>query len=201
MGKFHATVLMDMVHCIYLSELYLGQPIRAVNAVVDRRLSREEGVEDLALCRFEFDQGFGLVNMAWGLGPGGMALMGTAGRILVHYQAYGTCSFQPLVEIVVIDPAGRRREVPFGPREDFLPYLSDLATRLEAGRPPAATGEDGLRVLEAAMATYASAARDRTVTLPLSRDDPLYRRGLAGLREQELSPRSLVVRKGLFGVA
>lgn len=194
-------VLMDMLHAVYLAEFYLGGPIRAVNAAVDRRLSSEDGVEDLALCRFEFDHGYAVVNMAWGLGPGGIALMGTQGRILVHYADYGTCSFQPLQEIVVIDASGARREVPIEPRESFRPLLADLAAALTEGRPPLATGRHGLRALEGALGAYASAALDRTVSLPLAPDDPVHRLGLAGIGQLDLPVWSPVRRKRLFGVA
>jgi predicted dehydrogenase len=56
-------VLMDMVHAVYLAQWLMGEPIRAVNAALSQR--RAGTVEDLALCRFEFESGFGLVNMAW----------------------------------------------------------------------------------------------------------------------------------------
>jgi hypothetical protein len=69
------------------------------------------------------------------------------------------------------------------------------------GRPPAASGEDGQRYLEAVVAAYGSAALGRTVTLPLDHADPLFLRGALGLRELELPDWSPVRRKRIFGVA
>src|SRR5438477_8906804 len=60
-------VLMDMLHAVYVLPWLMGsQPMRSVNAAMDYRgtESKEAAtVEDVALCRFRFDVGFGLINM------------------------------------------------------------------------------------------------------------------------------------------
>jgi hypothetical protein len=54
--------------------------------------------------------------------------------------------------------------------------------------------------LSAVLAAYASAITGRTITLPLSDDDPVFREGAAGLPELDASPTSLAVRLHMFGV-
>jgi hypothetical protein len=54
--------------------------------------------------------------------------------------------------------------------------------------------------LSAVLASYASAVTGRTIPLPLGDDDPVFRRGAAGLPELEAWPASNAVRLHLFGV-
>ena len=51
---------------------------------------------------------------------------------------------------------------------DYL-MIQDFARRVSQGRPPGATGEDGLRALELALGAYRSAQSGRPVKLPLPR--------------------------------
>lgn len=194
-------VLMDMLHAVYLAERYLGGPIRRVSATVDRRLGDDGQVEDLALCRFEHDQGYALVNVGWGKGPGGIAIMGTEGRIVVTYRDFGTCPFEPLEDVVVVTDQGARSELPELPREYFRPVLADFVRSRIERRAPAADGAAGQRALEAVLAVYESAALERTVDLPLAPSDPVYQLGVAGLAELDLPASSVVRRKRIFGVA
>jgi predicted dehydrogenase len=89
-------VLMDMLHVVYVLAWLMGnQPFRSVSAAIDRRLDPSSSVEDVALCRFAFDRGFGQLNVAWGDGPGGIEIMGTEGRLLLFYRAFGSGPFVP----------------------------------------------------------------------------------------------------------
>jgi hypothetical protein len=81
-------------------------------------------------------------------------------------------------------------------RETFRTFFE----RLAAGAPPVATALDGVRALEATLGAYASAAIGRTVDLPLRPDDPVHRRGLAGLAELPLAPGGAISRRGIFGI-
>jgi predicted dehydrogenase len=177
-------VLMDMLHAVYVVAWLMGnQPIRSVNAAVDRRLGDTQ-VEDVALCRFGFDRGFGLVNMAWGFGPGGIEVMGSDGRLVMFYRAFGTGPFQPVEQLhvfrgnerVPVDLDTKRQ-----PLFSVRPIWRDFVESIEAGREPIAAGEQGCATLEAVIAAYASAARQRTMPLPLDASDPVYYRGIAAL--------------------
>lgn len=182
-------VLMDMLHAIYVVVWLLGgQPIRAVNAAVDRRTPGLSQVEDVALCRFEFDTGFGLVNMAWGHGPGGVEVMGSEGRLLLFYRLFGTGPFEPPEQLHVF--RGRERVPvvfqPDAPRPlGMQPVWRDFVESVEWGREPIAPAEQGCTTLEAVIGAYASAARQRTMALPLDTADPVYFRGIAALQRTE----------------
>lgn len=198
-------VLMDMVHVVYVAEMLLGRPIRRVSAHVD---AREPGssVEDLALARFETDEGVALVNVGWGVGPGGIAVSGSLGRIEIVNEAGATTPFRPPEELRVTHADGSVRREPFEPDPDepapaiyLARAIREFLEAVAAGRPPAVDVAAGAHVLEVAMATYESAALGRTVSLPLDRDDPVYRLGIAGLRELAAPAWSPLVRHGLFG--
>ncbi len=199
-------VLMDMLHVVYVAEALLGQSFRRVSAEILARADLAP-VEDLALCRFEADRAIALVNVGWGVGPGGIAVSGRDGRIEIGYAGGGTGPFSPLESIRLVRRDGRV--------EDRTPPLAaDAATinvhldetfrtffeRLAEGQPPVATAADGVRVLEATLAAYASAALGRSVELPLSLDDPVHRRGIAGLAELPLTVGGAIARHGVFGI-
>jgi predicted dehydrogenase len=82
-------VLMDMLHGVYLAEHLLGAPAEAVSAFADCAADGD-AVEGLALCRLEAGRRAAMVNVGWGLGPGGTAVHGTKGRAIARYRADGT---------------------------------------------------------------------------------------------------------------
>ena len=75
-------VLMDMLHVVYLANWFMGGPPVAVSAWIDKRLEGDGDVEDIALVRYVYPHGQALVNMAWGVGPGGIEIGGTLGRVV-----------------------------------------------------------------------------------------------------------------------
>ncbi|MGH2531323.1 MAG: Gfo/Idh/MocA family protein [Thermomicrobiales bacterium] len=193
-------VLMDMLHAVYLGFwLFDARPTR-VSAYVDRRRDDSGDVEDIALVRYDVPGGCVMVNMAWGEGPGGVDLMGTAGRALLVTERHGT---HPFVAPSCIRVVGRHGERTFPPEpngrtghactvENFRDAVLNLA-------PAAATGEDGVAVLEAVVGAYESATLEREVHLPLSPDDPVYRRGALGVSELAVPIDNRVRQRGLFG--
>jgi predicted dehydrogenase len=182
-------VLMDMVHAMYIvAWLAGGQAIRSVSADVDRRRGDALDVEDVALCRFRFDTGFGLINMAWGQGPGGIEVMGSEGRLLLFYRSFGTGPFEPPDQLHIFR-GGERVPIDFDPhvqvRFGMRPIWHDFLESIEQGREPIAPGEQGCATLEAVIGAYASAARQRTISLPLDPSDSVYYRGIAALLGNE----------------
>ena len=196
-------ILMDMVHAIYLAEFFMGGPIHAVTAVVDNLDHLGEAVEDFTLVDYHFDSGYATVNMWWGGGPGGLEIGGTQGRILVFYEHYATGPFTPLASFTLVNREGRQD---FHPRagkhsnNNFVHIHANFVEAIRVGRDPIAPGEAGLRSLEAALAAYASAATGRAVPLPFLPDDPVYQRGVMGLRELPLWKNSPLLKRGVFGL-
>jgi predicted dehydrogenase len=190
-------VLMDMLHAVYVVPWLLGgQSIRSVSAAVDRRMGRPDPVEDVALCRFQCEAGFGLVNMAWGMGPGGIEVMGSQGRLLLFYRGFGTGPFAPPDALHVFRGSERVAvdedlqpdpQAPLG----FRAILRDFVHSIEHGHEPIAPAEQGCATLEAVIGAYASAARQLTVRLPLDETDPVYHRGVAALLGEEVIATSL----------
>lgn len=192
-------VLVDMLHGVYVAEFLLGGTIRRVSAYVD---AREYGspVEDLALCRFESDTNVALVNIGWGVGPGGVELSGTEGRLVIRYRKEGTSPFFPLEQMTVVGRLGERVEAVVERRDDHHLALLDFRAAVLERREPVASGEDGQRMLEAVLAVYESALLERPVSLPLDTDDPVFQLGVAGLVQLPATPESRPMRTGIFGL-
>ena len=196
-------ILMDMVHAIYLTEFFFGGPIRAVSAIVDNLDHPGDAVEDFTLVDFAFDTGYATVNMWWGEGPGGLEIGGTPGRILVFYDNYATGPFTRLVAFTLVNSRGRQEFQPRVERrtvENFVRVHADFIEAIRDGRDPIAPAEAGLRSIEAVLGAYASGATGRVVALPLSLDDPVFQRGVIGLRELPLWADGPVFKRNVFGV-
>lgn len=194
-------VLMDMLHAVYLGWWFFDDRPTVVSAFVDRRLDGASAVEDFALVRYTLPRGQVMINMAWGKGPGGIELMGTAGRAIMVPQGFGT---HPFVKPDTIHVHGRSGERRFEPEREWGPgHLQTMASFRDAiltGSPPAATGQDGALVLEAVVAAYKSAAICAEVALPLSPADPVFRDGAAGIAQLDVPTSSRVRQRGLYGL-
>jgi predicted dehydrogenase len=194
-------VLMDMLHAVYLGWWFFDERPRSVSAFVDRRLDGDGDVEDYALVRYSLPSGQVMINMAWGHGPGGIELMGTAGRAVMVTKGFGTHPFVPPDTIHVFGRSGERQYEPgrdWGPGHQLT--MAGFRDAILDGTPPAATGADGARVLEGVVGAYESAALAREVALPLSTADPVYRHGAAGIAQLDVAVGSPIRRRGLFGV-
>jgi hypothetical protein len=133
---------MDMLHGVYLAEHLLGAPAEAVSAFVDSAADGD-AVEGLALCRLETGRRAALVNVGWGLGPGGVAVHGTKGRAIARYRAEGTMPWAPFEQLTVTTADGTRTVGP-PPGQELGPLVADamrdtvvdLADAIARGRPP-----------------------------------------------------------------
>jgi len=203
-------VLMDMLHGVYLAEHLLAAPFRRSSAFVDN-ITDGDPVEGLALCRFESDRRAALVNVAWGVGHGGIQVVGTTGRLTIRYRDDGTPPWAPFEQLVVTSNDGdrlstRTLDLPAGAelaelvRDAMAATVLDVAEAIERGRPPAATGAQALAILEATLAAYGSAALGRSISLPLPAQHPLHRLGVTGLHELDVPADSPVRSRGLFGL-
>jgi predicted dehydrogenase len=166
-------------------------------------------VEDLALCRFETDSNAALVNIAWGMGPGGIEITGERGRISVRYRDGGTAPWAPLEHVRVNTAEGTREvlgpderemtDIPQPIMDSFARVLLDFADAVRSVRPPAASGRDGLRILEATVGAYKSAVTGEVVRIPLDRDDPVFRNGVLGVNKLDRPEWSPVQDSSLYG--
>ena len=69
-----------------------------------------------------------------------------------------------------------------------------------AKREPRAPTQDGLRILEAALAAYASAALSQVVSLPLDSKDLVFSQGVKGIRELNSWEHSPLARRKILGM-
>jgi predicted dehydrogenase len=194
-------VLMDMLHVVYLANWFMGGPPLAVSAWIDKRLEGDGDVEDIALVRYVYANGQALVNMAWGVGPGGVEIGGSRGRVVMTNRDFATHPFVPAARLDVVAESGSRSWTP----RDAVAYgmagiAGDFRDAVAADTEPIASGESGLRVLDAVLGAYTSGALGREVALPLPDDHPVYRKGSAGIADLDLPDASPVRRRGLFGV-
>jgi predicted dehydrogenase len=194
-------VLMDMLHIVYLANWFMGDSPIAVDAWVDRRLEGDSDVEDIALVRYTYPAGHALVNMAWGVGPGGIEIGGSRGRVVMETKEFGTHPFVPATRLNVVSDAGKRSWTPAEATAYGMAGIAgDFRVAVAAGRDPIATGEAGLRVLEAVLGAYVAAATGEETGLPLPADHPVSRRGSAGIADLDLPDTSPIKRRGLFGM-
>jgi predicted dehydrogenase len=198
-------VLIDMLHGIYLAQHLLGREVEGVSAWIDS--APGDAVESLALTRLEAGDRAALVNIGWGMGPGGIRVDGTAGRAVLHYRADGTIPWAPFESLVVTTAEGTRTlDLPAGQELDGLiadsmrDLLADLAAAIQERRAPAADGAAALHVLETVVAAYGSAALGRTVGLPLETTGPLHRAGVTGIPALDVPATSRLRELGVFGL-
>lgn len=193
-------VLMDMLHIVYLANWFMGVRPVSVSAWVDRRLPGDSDVEDIALVRFDYPNGHALVNMAWGVGPGGVEIGGTCGRLVMETKDYATHPFVPAERLSVVTTEGMRSWSPgAAPQYGMAGIAADFRDAVKNGTKPVASGDEGLVVLDAILGAYLAGAIQQQVPLPLPVDHPVYRLGAAGISELNLPSGSPVLRHGLYG--
>lgn len=159
--------LMD--HSVHLTDVlrYLtGQEVQQVSAEVGAQLW-DCGIDDVALMSLVLDGGVvASVDPSWSIPAGNpwdydfsLRLVGTAGSVDITDLAES-------LQLVSNRASGGLRLVPFGADLDQL-MIEAFAASVRAGDvlDPCATGEDGLRALEVALAGYASAAAAAPVDL------------------------------------
>jgi predicted dehydrogenase len=199
-------VLMDILHGVYVAESLLGEPLQRTSAYASNG-DPQSNVEDIALCRFETSRNAGLVNIAWGHGPGSLEVTGTQGRVLALYRDGGTSPWSPLERVQVTTEAGTRVELDLtGQSKDdyetlrvtFRHVVQDFIAAVLTDNAPRADGRDGLRILEATVGALESAATGALVQIPLDHEDPVFQRGVSGVEDLDLPEWSPVGRRGLY---
>ncbi|KPV43931.1 Gfo/Idh/MocA family protein [Alicyclobacillus ferrooxydans] len=159
-------VLDHTVHVIDIMRWYIGSEIAEVYAEVDRRFS-DSPVDDCGLLVMEFCNGvIASHDPSWSRpktfptwGDVTLRVTGTDGITLVnafgqHYTQYD-------------DELNMVRQVPWGDNPD-LEMINGFIACITNNSSPLASGTDGMRAMEVALAAYESARIRRPVSLPLS---------------------------------
>ena len=195
-------ILMDMIHVFYVAEYLMRDRIKAVSAVVDSLSDPGDSVEDITLAHLYFGRGYASIALSWGLGPGGVEVTGSKGRLVAPYDVTANGPVAVCDELTVVTgegettlPLANSRRI----HDTFVKVHQDFARAVTEDREPAAPAEEGLRALEAAMAAYTSAVLGHVVELPLRPEDPVFLRGTDGLRALDPWPGSPVPRAGILG--
>ena len=205
LGRAGGGILMDMLHPLYVMSWLASAPVCEVSAMIRRTGDGPLPVDDLAMCHLRLDDVYASLNLGWGLGPGGIGVGGTEGRMWLRYINNGTTPFdrfhsaftsdgfttQPLeVEgfTANADSAHASEDerlawafAGHNMQNSYLNLISDIVEAVASGHQPRSTGEDGARAIDTVLACYASAARRQPVALPLDSADPVYREGVTAL--------------------
>lgn len=195
-------ILMDMIHVFYVAEYLMRDRIKAVSAVVDSLSDPGDSVEDITLAHLYFDRGYASVSLSWGLGPGGVDVTGSKGRLVAPYGVTDNGPVAVCDELTVVTREQETILPLANPRrifDTFVKVHQDFARAVTEDREPAAPAVEGLRALEAAMAAYASAVTGQVVELPLRPEDPVFLQGTDGLRALDPWPGSPVPRARILG--
>jgi len=202
-------VLMDMIHAVYLTEWLAGEHAVQVNAFVDAPTyaHRNPVVEDLALLQIAFPSSYALVNMAWGQGVGGVDVSGSNGQIRMRYKGYQTSGFNQPIELYSVKDWQRTdHAIPNLPEHmdniarSFTELWADFRDAIREKRNPIAPARAGERALHVSLGGYLSGATGKTVTLPLTPDNPLYKVGIEGMVNADVWAESQINKAGLFGL-
>jgi predicted dehydrogenase len=202
-------VLMDMIHAVYLSEWLMGEPAEQVMAFVDAPTyaARKPVVEDLALVQIAFKSGYATIHMGWGQGVGGLDASGSEGHLRMRYNQYQTSGFNQPAELYTVKNWERMDHT-----LDNLPTHSDNIARsftqlwadfrdaIREKRAPIAPARAGQRALEVALTAYLSGTTGQTVTLPLDSNNPVYQKGIEGIKDVAAWSQSHTKAAGLFGL-
>ena len=205
LGRAGGGILMDMLHPLYVMSWLASAPVSEVSAMIRRTGDGPLPVDDLAMCHLRLGDVYASLNLGWGLGPGGIGVGGTEGRLWLRYINNGTTPFdrfhsaftsdgmttQPLeVEGVIADADSAHASEDerlawafdgYNMQNSYLNLVSDVVEAVTEGRQPRSTGEDGARAVNTVLACYASAARRQPVALPLDSADPVYGEGVTAL--------------------
>lgn len=163
-------ILDHSVHVTDLMRWYTQDEVIEVYAEMGCLLPPEIPVEDCGLVALRFARGcIGVVDPSWlypssfpAYGDMWMEILGTRGALYLDDR-------RPVLALYPREGSPSIRWLPFGADADRA-MLEHFLKCVVGEAEPLATGEDGLRALEIALAAYRSAAHGRPVRLPLSED-------------------------------
>ena len=157
------------VHVVDAIRYITGEEVTGVYAEADTRFSPELGVEDCALLTMTLSGGgFASLDPSWSRpdkafptwGDVTMQVTGTEGVATFDYTAQHTDLYS--------NTRVRAAQIGWGEDGDAL-LIEDFVTAVREGRPPLASGEDGLRAVEVVQAAYDSVASGQPVPVEAAR--------------------------------
>jgi len=156
-------VLDHTVHVADLLRWFLADEARRVYAEVDTRM-HDIAIDDCGTLSIEFEKGvFATLDPSWSRpkayptwGDVTMEIVGTSGVVSLDVFAQ-----------VLVHASDARNAVLYRPWGDDmdLALVTDFVESVREGRSPAASGFDGMKALEIALAAYESARRGEPVEL------------------------------------
>ena len=159
-----STIMGTGVHVVDLLRFLLGQEVTEVTAITDGQTNQQQ-LEQLATMTLRFDGGTIATVCCGRLMPDSrndFAVYGSDGRVTGRATLWE--SRQGRVE-VVSETVNRIHTCPSEYLGNFIAELQDFHAAIEEDREPAATGVDGLRVVEVTLALIESAQSARTVKI------------------------------------
>lgn len=149
--------------------LWFGGPARQVVGRTATQTHRMEA-EDLALGIITFASGaFGSITASTSIRPGflpALDLFGERGSVRLEGAAVTHWSVPDVPMPAAEGPASAGVQTPqLASHEHHKAQLADILAALDEGRPPAVTGEDGLRAVELVDGVYESSRTGRAVAL------------------------------------
>lgn len=159
-----STMMGTGVHVIDLLRFVLGQEVVEVAALTDGQTA-EHPLEQLVTMVLRFDHGT-LATMCCGRrlpdSRNDLTVYGSLGRITVRAALWE--ARQGALE-VTSETVQKSAVYPLQPLANFIDEITDFQRALREDREPAATGLDGLRVVQVTLAMIESARHGRTVRL------------------------------------
>lgn len=159
-------VMDHTVHVVDLLRWLFGTEVEEVYAEIGQGLLHPGlGIDDVGILSFRLANGiFGTLDTSWSRPPSyptwgdvKLDILGEKGLLCVD-------AFEQNLQ-VSSEGAGKTSSVNWGSSSD-KGLVADFVGMIREGRPPAVSGEDGQRALEAALAAYESARLGQPVTLP-----------------------------------
>jgi hypothetical protein len=138
---------------------------------------------------------------------GGVDASGAEGHIRMRYNQYKTGGFSQPAELYSVHNWERTDhvldnmppEIGNGKRS-FTNLWADFRDAIREKRPTVAPAIAGQRALEIALGGYLSGAIGRVVKLPLLPDNPVYQKGIDGIKVVDIWPESRTKAAGIFGL-
>jgi len=202
-------VLMDMIHAVYLCEWLFGQQPQQVMAFVDAPTyaARNPVVEALALVQIAYPSGYATIHMGWGQGVGGVDASGSEGHLRMRYNQYQTSGFNQPAELYSVRNWERTDHLldnlpthMDNIARSFTQLWADFRDAIHEKRPTTAPARAGQRALEVALGAYLSGVTGQVVTLPFDPENPIYQKGIEGIKDIPAWVGSRTKSAGLFGL-
>jgi UDP-N-acetyl-2-amino-2-deoxyglucuronate dehydrogenase len=168
------------VHHIDLMLWLMGKP-EEVQAIMSNTSHDNAEVEDLSIALLRYKNG-ALGQITSSVVHHGeeqqIVLQGKNARISVPWKVYASLStsngFPERNEKLEHEIEQFYNSLPVQKYANHTPLIEDVLKAVETGGKPLITGEDGRATVELITAIYESAAFNKTVRLPISKDDPFY---------------------------